>query len=408
MFAVARERFRHSWSLIFASFFIKRIIIRMIMCITSAAWGAARLDVTMACDIMLDLEGSIRPAMHLANELVRRGHNVSIVSPLMSKDVVEHLRAGGIEPLSLGARFATKRMGPSVIWFEAWAREAFLRLNSKRVGAELPVTINFSQVFSVPSTVWYLQGPASLALRDMKKELSARFRFFYDLFRPVIDYVDEVLVSQMGRRSQIVIANSVFCASMYSQFGVKASEVIYPAVDCAMFRPSTSKPSSEYVLAYIGKETRFSVLRSIVDKGVKVKAFGSKIPFFISSVHKDLTKRPNIEMLGRVSTDELVELYSNALFTLVPFSHEPFGYVPLESMACGTPPLTYGMQGPGEYVTDEYTGWLAHTDDEIVTKAVQLWKEGYDLGLRKNCLEAASKLDKSIYLSKFLKVLDNL
>ncbi len=49
---------------------------------------------------------------------------------------------------------------------------------------------------------------------------------------------------------------------------------------------------------------------------------------------------------GRVSDDELARLYANAKFTVFPFIHEPFGYVPVESMACGTPPvLTYDKQG---------------------------------------------------------------
>jgi len=44
--------------------------------------------------------------------------------------------------------------------------------------------------------------------------------------------------------------------------------------------------------------------------------------------------------------EELIDLYSNALFTLFTFTHELFGYVLVESMACGTSVLTYNRQGP--------------------------------------------------------------
>lgn len=106
---------------------------------------------------------------------------------------------------------------------------------------------------------------------------------------------------------------------------------------------------------------------------MKVKAFGSKAPY----IPKCLLKHPNIEFLGRVSDEELIDLYSNVLFTLFTFTHEPFGYVPVESMACGTPVLTYNRQGPRESVIDGTTSWLANSDEELVGLALKMWREGY-------------------------------
>ena len=357
---------------------------------------------------MIDLEGSIRPAIYLASELVGRGYKVSMTSPIISDDVVHHLSERGITPINLSGKLPTKNLGLSLLWFEVWAREAFLGLNSRHICNKFSATINFSQVISVPSLAWYLQGPPSVALKDMENELSTGFKIAYKISRPFIEYADKRLVVRMERGSEYVIANSKYCASMYSKFGVKVHDVIYPPIDCRTFHLSTSNPSSDYVLTYFGKETKFSVVKRIADMGVKIKAFGSKIPLFISALQKDLIKHPNIEFQGRVTTSELVRLYSNALFTLFPFNHEPFGYVPLESIACGTPVLTYDMQGPSEYVVNEYTGWLEHTDSEITHKAVELWKEGYPSHIRLNCVRAASKFDKKFYLEKWLKKIDGL
>jgi hypothetical protein len=360
-----------------------------------------QMNFTLACDIMMDLEGSIRPAMYLAGELFERGHKVSMISPLMSSDVEERLSASGITPINLRARLTAKNSGLSLLWLESWAREAFLGLNSRRITNESSVTINFSQVISVPSLVWYLQGPPSAALEDMEKELSTGFRIAYNVLKPVIKYADGRLVNRIDKISASVIANSKFCASMYSIFGVKVDDVIYPPIDCHTFRPSTSNPSSDYVLTYFGKETEFSVIKKIADLGVKIKAFGSKTRF----IPETLMRHSNIEFLGRVSTGGLVNLYSNALFTLFPFTHEPFGYVPLESMACGTPVLTNDIQGPSEYVINDYGGWLAHTDEELMQKTVGLWKESYPPSMRLNCTRTASKFDKKLYLEKWLKIL---
>jgi glycosyltransferase involved in cell wall biosynthesis len=362
--------------------------------------GDDRLDFVFACDVMMDLGGSIRPAMYLASELISRGHRVSVMSPLMLDVVEECLRVNGIVPINLRAKLVVKNLGSSLLWLEAWAREAFLKLNSRCINNGSCV-LNFSQVISVPSLVWYLQGPPSIALKDMERELSVGFRVAYNVLKNFIEYADGRLVSRTGEISQFIIANSKFCASMYSSFGVRSDYLIYPPIDCQIFHPSTADPSSNYVLTYFGKETKFSVIKRIADVGVKIKAFGSKTPF----IKRDLMRHPNIEFLGKVSTSELVELYSNALFTLFPFTHEPFGYVPLESMACGTPVLTYNFQGPSECVINESTGWLLHTDSELVQRAAKLWREGYSFTIRTNCVKVASKFDRKFYAGKWLKIL---
>ncbi|MFP3288078.1 MAG: glycosyltransferase, partial [Acidilobus sp.] len=108
---------------------------------------------------------------------------------------------------------------------------------------------------------------------------------------------------------------------------------------------------------------------------------------------------------GRVSDEELVELYSNALFTLFPFTHEPFGYVPVESMACGTPVLTYAAQGPGETVVDGVTGWLAKDEGSLVNVAVRIWNEGYPGSMRARSRERAEQFDVKVIADKWLDVL---
>jgi glycosyltransferase involved in cell wall biosynthesis len=350
---------------------------------------------------MTDLEGCIRPALYLADALVEKGYKVSMISPIMSSDVELYLSQRGIKPINLRARLFAKNFGLSILWFETWAREAFLKLNSSLANDVSSNVINFSQVVSVSSLAWYLQGPPSVALKDMEKEFSTSFRVVYNFLKPLIEYADASLVSRMSEISSLVIANSKFCALMYSTLGVKVHDVIYPPIDCQIFRPSTSDPSSDYVLTYFGKETKFSVIKKIADAGVKVKAFGSKVPL----IRKDMTNHLNIEFLGRVSTKELVDLYSNALFTLFPFTHEPFGYIPLESMACGTPVLTYNFQGPAEYVINGHTGWLANNDTELINIAEKLWKNGYPPKMRLQCANAALRFDKKKYIKKWSEIL---
>jgi hypothetical protein len=47
---------------------------------------------------------------------------------------------------------------------------------------------------------------------------------------------------------------------------------------------------------------------------------------------------------------------------------------------------------------------LAHTDEELEQRGVELWKEGYYNSIRNNCRKQASRFDKKSYFEKWLKV----
>ena len=350
------------------------------------------------------MEGPIRPAIYLAEDLIDEGYYVSVTSPIILPNAELKLREMGIEALNLGMRHFSSTSDSSLLWFEAWIYEALFRLNSRRLGDKNSATINFSQVILAPSFFWYLQGPPSIALKDIIVELPLNVKVAYIFLKPIIEMLDGRSIRRGGRISSFLIANSKFCASMYSKFGLKVNDIIYPPLDRRIFHPTTTSPSENYALAYFGKETKFSVIKRIADLGVKIRAFGSKISF----ISKEMLKHPNIKFLGRISTSDLVNAYSNALFTLFPFTHEPFGYIPLESMACGTPTLTYDMQGPGEYVVDGETGWLASSDAHIIKKAAEIWREGYPSKIRRECVKRSSVFDRKLYFRKWLKLLDSL
>lgn len=323
------------------------------------------------------------------------------MSPAMSRDVEHYLNLRHIKPLNLHAKLFTKKLGLSTLWFETWGREALFNLNSRQVKRDCHATINFSHTVVVPSTFWYLQGPTSSALKDMKGELTTTYKSVYTILKPALEYLDKKLAQHTMDASTFVVANSKFCALLYHDWGIRAYDIIYPPVDCKLFQRTSSDPSNDYVLTYFGKETKFSVVKSVADRGVRIRAFGSKAPF----VPRSVMMHPNINFLGRITVNELVENYSNALFTLFAFTHEPFGYIPVESMSCGTPTLTYRSQGPGESIINGYTGWLVETDEELVCKASSLWRYGYSSRMRSQCVKAASSFDKKLYVEKWLKIM---
>jgi glycosyltransferase involved in cell wall biosynthesis len=91
---------------------------------------------------------------------------------------------------------------------------------------------------------------------------------------------------------------------------------------------------------------------------------------YLSGLARD--KGVNIEMMARIDDNKLVELYNQALLTLYAPVREPFGLVPLESMACGTPVIGVREGGIQETILHEHTGLLVERDRQKFASAIQI------------------------------------
>lgn len=104
--------------------------------------------------------------------------------------------------------------------------------------------------------------------------------------------------------------------------------------------------------------------------GFKLVLAGSASPSFESSLLKrKIDSSPNIEYLGRVSDEKLMELYCSAKVFALPSINEGVGLVAVEAAACGCDIVITNIGGPKEY----YDG-LAFTvnpyDTDKIGKAV--------------------------------------
>ncbi len=365
-----------------------------------------QMNITFITDPLMTTAGSTRPPFLLATELKKNGYNIRLISPSVSEEVKRLAKKNDIEVISLGSNFNIIQSFPIL---EAWAKSLLKSRSTVNLEdfGENEIVINTSSCIKVKSHLYYAQGPITRALDDMLLEMPARYKYSYLLVAPVLRYLEKKTVNDYSHLSDSVIANSKFCASMYNELDVKVEDVIPPPLDRTLFKPTTSEPSQDYVLSYFGvynKETKFAAIKQVADAGVKIKAFGYKA----SGIPTCIAKHPNIEFIGSVSNKELANLYSNALYVLFTFSHEPFGYIPIESMACGTPVLTYNRQGPSESVIDGVTGWLVNSDEELVSFASRIWKEGYPQEMRKNCIERSSMFDAKKISEKWIKLFGKL
>ena len=279
----------------------------------------------------------------------------------------------------------------AMLWAESWTRETLFRSNERdarrTIGdSTFDRVLNMSSTVVYPCDLWWIQGtPLDITIAGMARTNWAA-SVADTMARPLIRWFDRRLARRAEAVSGQIVASSPFLMDLYRSRHVNVNGVIYSVKDLAPFQPSSARPSRDYVLTYVGKEIERLDFRALKAAGVRVVGFGGKIP-----TGTQLRRFTDcIDFRGFVSRRELVDLYSNALFTLFPFSTEALGYVPLESMACGTPVLTYDRQGPGETVVDGRTGWLVQSGDEMVRKAKELWHRGITDISSEECIRRAN------------------
>lgn len=83
---------------------------------------------------------------------------------------------------------------------------------------------------------------------------------------------------------------------------------------------------------------------------------------------KELSRSQNIFFEINPPQGKIRRLYSNCYATLLSSPNEPWGIVPLESMASSKPCISTNKGGPRESVIDGKTGFLVGTTDEMAEK----------------------------------------
>jgi hypothetical protein len=267
----------------------------------------------------------------------------------------------------------------ATFWAEAWLREALGSLNRRLFdrllrGQHFDFTVNASITAAIASDIWWIQGPPLEETLVTMGRAPNSPRWIGEPFVSGIRLIEGHLLRRMVQRGGVRVAGSNYVREYFTRHGISVDRTIYSLADMSGFTPRRGAPGSKYVLAYIGKETEIEPLIGLAKNGIRVVAFGGKLIPGIDSAEL----RRIFDFRGRVTHQELVELFSNAEFTAFPFSTEALGYVPLESMNCGTPVLTYGREGPAETVVDGRTGWLVQTAAEFVSVGCRLWQEGFD------------------------------
>ncbi len=313
-------------------------------------------------------------------ERLRTRYDITLAAPRVSPEVGEYLESLGIRVANGGAWFPKIRRSRDELpsYITSWMRDATLGWNrwdiSKALDEREGLTINLSMTTAIDADVWLIQSrPLGAGLDAMRHSVSRPLRIAITAANPLVGRLDHHHLLEAGRRARVRYASTQHVADWFTSQGLPVAGVVPIYYRSTIYR-STRNPSRDYILVYVGKETDTAALRGLLETGLPVTMFGSKSVGWVLKRLK-LNRYPRARLLGHVTDAELRDLYSNARFTAFPFTEEPFGMIPLESMACGTPVLTYGEQGPAETIVDGRTGWFVHSPEAFVRRALEIWND---------------------------------
>jgi glycosyltransferase involved in cell wall biosynthesis len=177
--------------------------------------------------------------------------------------------------------------------------------------------------------------------------------------------IDKNLVT----KNNLNFTNSQFTKRRLDKMYNMDSVISYPPLD-KTFKPSKNK---------INKKFLFSSSRIIPDKKYEwllesMKHMKNKIPLYLAGTVEPNYKtkliglanknKLDIKFLGRLTTEQIKDYYTNAEAFVFPTPEEDFGLVPAESLSCGTPCIVWGDDaGPTEQIIDGINGFHAKPYD---------------------------------------------
>ncbi|MDO5835809.1 MAG: glycosyltransferase family 4 protein [Methanobacterium sp.] len=230
--------------------------------------------------------------------------------------------------------------------------------------------------------LYYCQQPLRHEEAILKKIAKNKSGIKDSLKGWVYRYIDNRFVAidkRLAESAKYTLANSYFShESILKTYGIN-SYVCYLGINTELFKPVDvlEKNMVLSVGSYISMKGHDFIIRSLafLDPVIRPKFI------LIANNGDDEWKQHleelaesldvDMEILTLIDDDRLVELYNQARLVLYSSYLEPFGLVPLESMACGTPVVAVKEGGVRETVIHNKTGLLTERDEELFSSAVE-------------------------------------
>jgi UDP-glucose:tetrahydrobiopterin glucosyltransferase len=279
---------------------------------------------------------------NLAQEMVRRGHQVLVLAPVGS-----WLDGVAVKEIEGNLQVAVQTQSKDVpICLPDNSVLANMCDYVRSVATEWDLIVNFAfdwlpfyltPFLSTPIAHFISMGSMTIALDRMMGKIAS-------------DYPGTIGVYTQAQAETFAFAD--------------ACQILGSAIDLSLYE-FCSQPQAS--LAWLGRIAPEKALEDAVAAaqitGIKLRIFGKiQDRDYWEGIQRDYPEAP-IEYVGFLPTKELQQQLRNCRALLMtPRWIEAFGNVAIEALACGVPVIAYKRGGPAEIVRDGETGFLVEPD----------------------------------------------
>ena len=205
------------------------------------------------------------------------------------------------------------------------------------------------------------------------------------------------------------VVNSINVQKRVWKFYRKDAEVIYPPIEVEkLIKSGQGMGKEDYFLIVsrlVGAKGLVEAATAASSLGFKLKIVGEAVGF--SQIENQLQKIKGVELLGRLSDEEIGTVFAKAKGFIALAKDEDFGMTLVESMAYGTPIIAYNGGGFKETVIDGKTGLLiSGTDVKTIENAIKIF--AMKKWNRQELMNQARKFSRDIFEKKMRIVIQKI